>query len=162
MKEQVQTNFEKKSEKPDYRLIPISSWNSRGLNDILDICRSYEAEDFQSVKEGLIITIESLTRTDFCKSIPELYEGVAQVMNFGAEKYSPYSWESLKVEDYLKAALRHCIAAGINLDSAKDQESSIHHWKHLASNLLIALSLFEVEEEAATERLKEVGVIPNA
>lgn len=72
-------------------------------------------------------------------------EAVAQVLTFGAVKYSVDGWK--KVEDaerrYVAALLRHLVAAqrGEKLDA----ESGLSHAAHMATNALFIL-WFEIQK----------------
>jgi hypothetical protein len=64
---------------------------------------------------------------------------VVQVLEFGATKYKPNSWQGLENgrERYFDAAIRHLVAwhGGEIIDA----ESGLHHLAHAACNLLFLL-----------------------
>lgn len=81
---------------------------------------------------------------------PILVEGVAEVLTFGAKKYTPNGWmhvENAK-ERYTDALLRHLYAhlAG----ETHDLESNLSHLKHCATNIAFLIQ-FE-ENELSTKR----------
>lgn len=59
---------------------------------------------------------------------------VAQVMTFGAKKYSPNGWKTVPnaVPRYTAALLRHLTA--IQLGEVIDPDSGLPHWDHVACN----------------------------
>ena len=74
---------------------------------------------------------------------------VSEVGTFGAEKYTPHGWLSVKngEERYLDAAMRHLLIKG------SDSESGIDHLAHAAWNILAVLEL-RYHKLAIDERLK--------
>jgi len=66
-------------------------------------------------------------------------EGVAFIMEYGAKKYAPDSWQGVPTEKFLGAALRH-IYAHLS-GSLHDEESKFPHMYHAACNLIFALSI---------------------
>ena len=65
----------------------------------------------------------------------ELIEDVAEVRQFGVEKYKdPDNWQNVEIERYKDAAYRHWLAYLKDSDSV-DEESGIPHYKHLACNI---------------------------
>lgn len=74
---------------------------------------------------------------------------VSEVGTFGAEKYTPHGWLSVKngEERYLDAAMRHLLMKG------SDSESGIDHLAHAAWNILAVLEL-RYQKLDTDERLK--------
>ena len=76
----------------------------------------------------------------------EALEAVAQVLTFGAEKYSVDGWK--KVDDaerrYFAALLRHATAR--EKGELYDTESGLTHAAHMATNALFIL-WFEIQKE---------------
>lgn len=64
---------------------------------------------------------------------------VIHVLEFGANKYEPHSWQSVDVEHFNAAARRHRFARDMGEDW--DQESGLLHLAHEAANLLFQLEL---------------------
>lgn len=64
---------------------------------------------------------------------------VAQVLTFGAVKYSPDSWkrEPFTAQDYMDAMLRHL--AKISAGEFADEETKLPHAAHLACNAIFYL-----------------------
>jgi hypothetical protein len=77
---------------------------------------------------------------------------VAQVMTFGAKKYSPNGWKSVPdaVNRYTAAMLRHMTA--IQEGEEVDEDSGLPHADHVACNALF-LSWFRRNEEKTLEEL---------
>lgn len=76
----------------------------------------------------------------------ECIKAVAEVMTFGADKYSPNNWQKVPEEKYLDALWRHYIAWKIG--EKNDEESGLLHAAHFATNALFLL-WFELEKEKA-------------
>jgi len=67
---------------------------------------------------------------------PSFIKGVAEVLTFGAKKYTAHSWQTIPnaKERYIDALLRHLYAY---LDGEQlDNESGLHHLKHVATNIM--------------------------
>jgi hypothetical protein len=62
-----------------------------------------------------------------------------RVLDFGALKYEPHSWQSVEVERYNAAARRHRLAR--DLGEERDPESGLLHLAHEATNLLFQLEM---------------------
>lgn len=76
-------------------------------------------------------------RTDLVP--PEGVEAVADVLGFGAKKYSANSWQALKdgPDRYYGAALRHLLAW--RKGEVLDPESGRSHLAHAATNLFFLI-----------------------
>lgn len=72
---------------------------------------------------------------------PNALEQVAQILTFGAQKYTAHSWQTVpQGEDrYLAALLRHLTAHGKG--EVNDPESGMSHLAHAACNALFILEL---------------------
>jgi hypothetical protein len=69
---------------------------------------------------------------------PELIIGVAEVMMFGAKKYSRDNWKKgLSYEDCYDSCQRHLLAF-INGEE-RDEESGLPHLAHAATNIAFML-----------------------
>jgi hypothetical protein len=91
---------------------------------------------------------------------PLFVVGVAEVMSFGAQKYSDNSWQFLENAEsrYKDALLRH-IYAYLSGES-NDSESGLSHLKHAAANIQF-LSYFDrnkVKTKCETEGTESIGV----
>lgn len=78
---------------------------------------------------------------------PELFEAVAKIRMYGNEKYhDPNNWQTVEIDRYYSAAMRHLLAWRKGED--RDQESGYSHLWHAACNLsfMIALEDREIEE----------------
>lgn len=64
----------------------------------------------------------------------EVIEGVAEVMTFGANKYSKNGWKCVPEgrDRYFAAMMRHYVAMRDN--KHLDPDSKLHHWKHFVTN----------------------------
>jgi len=78
--------------------------------------------------------------------------GLYLAMDYGAEKYSKYSWPEVpnaKVR-YLKAAFRHFFPEMYYPDDRDnewlDSESGLHHFNHAAANIAILFNLIGGKE----------------
>ena len=70
---------------------------------------------------------------------PLALEGVANVLTFGAEKYSANSWQLIEDRSrYMDALIRHIEA--VRKGEIYDQDSGLQHMAHVATN---AMFLFE-------------------
>lgn len=71
---------------------------------------------------------------------PQAISAIAEVLTYGAEKYSPESWRLVEpfYDRYYAAALRHLIAwrSGEKIDP----ESKISHLKHALCNLVFLVT----------------------
>lgn len=70
---------------------------------------------------------------------PRALLAVIRVLDFGALKYEPHSWQGVEVERYNAAARRHRIARDIGEE--RDPESGLFHMAHEATNLLFQLEM---------------------
>ena len=75
----------------------------------------------------------------------EALEAVAQVLTFGAAKYSDNGWQKVENRErrYLAAMLRHLVA--IQRGEKLDAESGLMHAAHMATNALFIL-WFEIQK----------------
>lgn len=81
---------------------------------------------------------------------PELFEAVAKIRMYGNEKYhDPDNWQTVEIERYYSAAMRHLLAwrKGEN----RDQESGYSHLWHAACNLAFMIALEDKENEETEE-----------
>jgi len=71
--------------------------------------------------------------------MPEVINELAKVMTYGAEKYSPNSWQLVDDAEnrYYAALLRHIYA--YRLKEKEDPESGINHLSHAMANLQFLL-----------------------
>ena len=89
-------------------------------------------------------------KTRFSLLVPEFIKGMADVMTFGAEKYSAWNWEG--IEDHsrvLDAHMRHMFAQWIGEDT--DAQSGHDHLFHVACN---AMMLWKLKQSNARDTLK--------
>ncbi|WP_297338842.1 dATP/dGTP diphosphohydrolase domain-containing protein [Pseudophaeobacter sp.] len=70
---------------------------------------------------------------------PRALLAVIQVLDFGAIKYEPHSWQHVEVDRYNAAARRHRIARDMGED--RDPESGLLHLAHETANLLFQLEM---------------------
>lgn len=78
----------------------------------------------------------------------ECIKAVAEVLTFGADKYSPNGWKDVEPEKYIEALWRHYIAWKIG--EKNDEESGLSHAAHFATNAIFLL-WFELEKEKAAK-----------
>ena len=76
----------------------------------------------------------------------EALEAVAEVLTYGARKYSDNGWQTVEGKErrYLAALLRHLAAR--ERGEARDRESGLLHAAHMAANALFIL-WFELQKE---------------
>jgi len=81
---------------------------------------------------------------------PTFISGIGKVLTFGAKKYKPYNWQTLRdpQDRYYGAVMRHLMEwrAG----SLMDKESGLSHLLHAACNLMF-LFWFERRENDKEE-----------
>ena len=72
------------------------------------------------------------------------FEPVLGVLEFGAKKYAPHSWQGVDSERYAEALLRHAIEFASRFREegmlCADHESGLPVLAHLACNALFLLS----------------------
>jgi len=73
---------------------------------------------------------------------PECLKAIAEIMTFGADKYSADNWKLVDPDKYVDALWRHYIAWKTGED--KDAESGLAHVAHFATNAVFLL-WFEIE-----------------
>ena len=65
----------------------------------------------------------------------QIIKDISQVRMYGVEKYhDPDNWKKVEIERYTDALLRHTLEF-IKDARAKDSESGIEHYKHMACNM---------------------------
>jgi len=106
--------------------------------------KNIEADNYTGVGSGMKYDQGKL-RFDLIP--PELTEGIAEVLTYGAEKYAPNSWQTVPngTARYLGATHRH-----LNLwqqGEKLDRESQLHHLKHAITNLWFLIHLEENDEQ---------------
>ena len=79
------------------------------------------------------------------EDFPRALKGVAEVSTFGANKYVRGSWKGVPdaSQRYSDALMRHLLELNI---TPTDDESGLHHLKHIAWNALAILELHEKEK----------------
>ena len=65
----------------------------------------------------------------------EAYEALGRVLTFGANKYSPNSWQRVDPERYVGALLRH-LCLYLRDPAGVDEESGLMHTEHLLCNAM--------------------------
>ena len=81
---------------------------------------------------------------------PELFEAVAKIRMYGNEKYhDPDNWQTVEIERYYSAAMRHLLAWRKGED--RDEESGYSHLWHAACNLAFMIALEDRENEETEE-----------
>jgi len=79
------------------------------------------------------------------------YEGLGEVLTYGAEKYEPNGWKQVEPERYVGALLRH-FTAYLN-GEVFDKESGLRHIDQVMCNAMF-LSHFERSEPECTGGIK--------
>jgi hypothetical protein len=81
--------------------------------------------------------------------IPPLFiESMAEVLTYGAKKYSENSWQNVEIDRYYAALFRHIQAW--RKGEQFDQESGIEHLKHALIN--IAFILYKEKEKKGEKK----------
>lgn len=77
--------------------------------------------------------------------VSKALSGVAQVLTFGAQKYSAHSWKTVpnNQERYRDALYRHLNA--LEGGELTDPESGLPHWDHICCNALFLSELSKVD-----------------
>src|SRR5690606_3533033 len=76
---------------------------------------------------------------DIVAVLPEGWENIAEVLEYGAKKYAPRDWEAgQKFHVPYAAALRHAFKAARG--ELYDEESLCHHLAHVGCNILFLLT----------------------
>lgn len=95
---------------------------------------------------------------------PELFEAVAKIRMYGNEKYhDPDNWQTVEIDRYYSAAMRHLLAWRKGED--RDQESGYSHLWHAACNLAFMIALEDREIKVTEDSIswyaegKEVDLI---
>lgn len=78
--------------------------------------------------------------------LPEFEKAVAEVLTYGAKKYSPNNWQHVDdgLERYYAALRRHLCAwrEGEEID----EESGLSHLAHVATNIMFIMYFAEEEK----------------
>ena len=81
---------------------------------------------------------------------PELFEAVAKIRMYGNEKYhDPDNWQTVEIDRYYSAAMRHLLAWRKGED--RDEESGYSHLWHAACNLAFMIALEDRKTEETTK-----------
>lgn len=64
-----------------------------------------------------------------------IIRGIAQVREYGNQKYRPDSWREVEPQEYVDAAYRHLLAIVDGGIGSVDKESGLLHVWHLACNV---------------------------
>ena len=77
----------------------------------------------------------------------EALQGITEVLEFGAKKYSPGNWKKVEhgEQRYFDALMRHLWA--YQSGEVVDDESNLHHLKHAGCCLLFMLYFIEQENQ---------------
>lgn len=70
-------------------------------------------------------------------------EGIAEVLTFGANKYSDENWKNVEKERYLAGCFRHIQA--YRKGEELDKESGLHHLYHAISCLIFIKELEDLK-----------------
>lgn len=81
---------------------------------------------------------------------PSALKALAEVLTYGATKYSPYNWMDVESERYMDALYRHLEA--YRRGETHDKESGLSHLAHAMAN--ISFLLEREETEAAGKKLR--------
>ena len=74
----------------------------------------------------------------------ESLEEVMKVIDFGANKYAPNTWQNNTIQECYDALFRHLKEWKVK-DIPIDEESGLNHMAHVAANALMILYLYKKE-----------------
>lgn len=73
----------------------------------------------------------------------QIVRDIAEVRMYGNKKYGdPDNWKTVELRRYVNALLRHTLAFANDINSV-DEESGIHHYKHMACNMAFISEMME-------------------
>ena len=107
------------------------------------MAKQFKKDTYTVAKTGAQKEMLDKARIDLVPT--EMIMGVAEVLTYGAKKYSDNNWrQGLPHSTHYAAAQRHLLKfwAGIDLDD----ESNLHHLKHAACNIGMLITNLEREE----------------
>lgn len=130
------------SGKPKLSLVPVTfvEWYSGGNNPVLYyLSWMAHTDDKEDYGHNLYEAIASLTKK---YGDANVMRGMAEVMEFGAKKYSRNNWKKGFVwTEMIDAGMRHAL-----YPDEVDDETSLYHWKHLSFCLAVLQYMFEFDE----------------
>lgn len=126
-------------DKPKLSLVPVtfmewcSVWNNEFMYRLSWMAHSEEKTDYT---HNLHEALSALTKK---YDISHVLTGMAEVMEFGEQKYSRNNWKKGFVwTEMIDAAMRHAMF----IDDI-DEETGLHHWKHLSFCLAVLQYMLE-------------------
>lgn len=76
----------------------------------------------------------------------QIFYDIAEVRAYGNKKYgSSDNWKTVSVERYINALFRHLLAF-VEDNNSVDEESELHHYKHIACNVAFICALMRKKE----------------
>lgn len=86
----------------------------------------------------------------------QIVRDIEIVRRYGVQKYrDPENWRKVEMERYVDALLRHLLAF-LEDHQSVDQESGIHHYKHMACNLAFICEMMRDKPERSAETYREL------
>lgn len=77
----------------------------------------------------------------------QIIDDIMEVRAYGVTKYNdPDNWQDVKLSQFINALLRHTLGFWKNADSV-DEESGLHHYKHIACNLAFICEKMKARKE---------------
>jgi len=87
---------------------------------------------------------------------PEAKKWLAEILTFGAAKYTPNSWQGIEIDRYLAAMERHINDWRMGIEN--DEESGLHHLKHALCNMMF-ITWIEITKKPIEEPTGHLGLI---
>ena len=84
---------------------------------------------------------------------PRALEGLAKVLTFGANKYTPNGWKSVDKDRYIAAAMRHFEA--YRKGEVNDVESGLPHMYHVMCciTFISELDYYNIDKKCPTHEI---------
>lgn len=103
----------------------IKASNVAVPNDARDLANAFAARDQSKKFDGGKLRMELIPTS--------AYIGLGRVLTYGANTYSPNSWQGVEYERYIGALIRHLVSF-IDDPTGRDEESGLLHTEHLLAN----------------------------
>lgn len=127
--------------KPDYRYFYFDGFSALGHS----VGRVQELDLAGPEKwTELRAALEALKDEIYLTYGHKVFDEVAKVSVFGAQKYEPFGWKGLKIEDITPSLYRHAAYVVQDLE-ATDDESGLLHAGHLLANVLMGIHVLNVQ-----------------
>jgi len=114
---------------------------------VMEKIRAHTAEQAQAAQKERAERFNlDKPQLHYLLTAPLAVQGVAQVMQHGAEKYTPHNWKKgMPYSEIVDSLLRH-LAQFLNGED-RDAASGLHHVDHIACNALFLAELSRTKSE---------------